>query len=410
MQRVTAKLAHFTPYVVLLLTVVVTTIATIGTYKIVGIESSIKKLDSQLTEQQETYKYLNDNLPKELFEDHLSHIENITLKNSLADTQTELDTLKSDETQTENNLIQEVYEQYDTYNTKLARNTKLKLNTDNATSNVEEYGALLLAKDYEKLKELLGTNLQQLDKDYNEYLASLPPPATSASGGYSYTNVNTEKGTFGVFLIKLPKDQITIKTLAAIDNDCKNNCPTKSLAQYVKENNAYAGITGSYACPADYAQCQNKLWSFDFALYDSNDNKWLNKKARSWSETGLMTFKGGSSNFYKKSTDYGGDSVTAAISNFPSLVKDNNIVVDKSDTDSYQETKGLRGAIGTDDKNVYLAYITNATVIDAAYAMRALGAKDALNMDGGGTAAMYIDGRYVVGPGRPLANAIVIVK
>ncbi|MCA9308389.1 phosphodiester glycosidase family protein [candidate division WWE3 bacterium] len=410
MQRVTAKLAHFTPYVVLLLTVVVTTIATIGTYKIVGIESSIKKLDSQLTEQQETYKYLNDNLPKELFEDHLSHIENITLKNSLADTQTELDTLKSDETQIENNLIQEVYEQYDTYNTKLARNTKLKLNTDNATSNVEEYGALLLAKDYVKLKELLDTNLQQLDKDYNEYIASLPPPATSASGGYSYTNVNTEKGTFGVFLIKLPKDQITIKTLAAIDNDCKNNCPTKSLAQYVKENNAYAGITGSYACPADYAQCQNKLWSFDFALYDSNDNKWLNKKARGWSETGLMTFKGGSSNFYKKSTDYGGDSVTAAISNFPSLVKDNNIVVDKSDTDSYQETKGLRGAIGTDDKNVYLAYITNATVIDAAYAMRALGAKDALNMDGGGTAAMYIDGRYVVGPGRPLANAIVIVK
>jgi len=33
-----------------------------------------------------------------------------------------------------------------------------------------------------------------------------------------------------------------------------------------------------------------------------------------------------------------------------------------------------------------------------------------LNLDGGGTAAMYINGGYVVGPGRPLANAVVLVR
>jgi len=42
--------------------------------------------------------------------------------------------------------------------------------------------------------------------------------------------------------------------------------------------------------------------------------------------------------------------------------------------------------------------------------MAALGAKDALNLDGGGTAAMYIGGAYTVGPGRLLPNAIVLTK
>ena len=34
----------------------------------------------------------------------------------------------------------------------------------------------------------------------------------------------------------------------------------------------------------------------------------------------------------------------------------------------------------------------------------------ALNLDGGGTSAMYIGGAYRVGPGRLLPNAIVLTK
>jgi len=42
--------------------------------------------------------------------------------------------------------------------------------------------------------------------------------------------------------------------------------------------------------------------------------------------------------------------------------------------------------------------------------LQALGVKDALNLDGGGTAAMWIDGHYTVGPGRLLPNAVLLTK
>jgi exopolysaccharide biosynthesis protein len=48
--------------------------------------------------------------------------------------------------------------------------------------------------------------------------------------------------------------------------------------------------------------------------------------------------------------------------------------------------------------------------MDTAYVLQALGARDALNLDGGGTAAMWIGGGYKVGPGRLLPNAIVLTK
>jgi len=37
-----------------------------------------------------------------------------------------------------------------------------------------------------------------------------------------------------------------------------------------------------------------------------------------------------------------------------------------------------------------------------------LGATDALNLDGGGSVALYENGRYKAGPGRSLPNAIIV--
>jgi exopolysaccharide biosynthesis protein len=47
-----------------------------------------------------------------------------------------------------------------------------------------------------------------------------------------------------------------------------------------------------------------------------------------------------------------------------------------------------------------------ATVPDTGYVFKALGADYALNLDGGGSSALYFGG-YKVGPGRNLPNAIV---
>jgi len=39
-----------------------------------------------------------------------------------------------------------------------------------------------------------------------------------------------------------------------------------------------------------------------------------------------------------------------------------------------------------------------------------LGVKYALNLDGGGSSALYLNGSYIVGPGRSLPNAVILVK
>jgi exopolysaccharide biosynthesis protein len=249
-----------------------------------------------------------------------------------------------------------------------------------------------------------------MDKSYQTYLATLPPPQTTSAEGYSYQTVKTDKGTFGVYLIKVPLSSVRVKTVAAISSDCKNNCDTKSLAQYVQENNGFAGMNGSYICPPDYSSCAGKTNSFDYAFFASNHDKWLNKKALTWFKTGMFTFSGNSYSFYKKTSEYGGGGVDAAISNYPSLLKNGEIVVNDSELTAYQRLKGMKGAIGVGGENLYLALMSNVTMEEAAYVMKALGVKHALNLDGGGTSAMYINGKYVVGPGRSLPNAIVLVK
>jgi exopolysaccharide biosynthesis protein len=102
--------------------------------------------------------------------------------------------------------------------------------------------------------------------------------------------------------------------------------------------------------------------------------------------------------------------ITAALTMFPLLLQSGAVVDSESEQTAVQKVKGTKGSIGVDGTYVYLAIVSNATVTDSAYVLQALGARDALNLDGGGTSAMYINGAYTVGPGRLLPNAIVLTK
>ena len=102
--------------------------------------------------------------------------------------------------------------------------------------------------------------------------------------------------------------------------------------------------------------------------------------------------------------------ITAGITMFPLLVQDGAVIDSEFEQTAVQKTRGTKGAIGVDGTYIYLAIVTGATVTESAYVLQALGARDALNLDGGGTAAMFIGGSYTVGPGRLLPNAIVLTK
>ena len=66
--------------------------------------------------------------------------------------------------------------------------------------------------------------------------------------------------------------------------------------------------------------------------------------------------------------------------------------------------------MGTDGTYIYLTVVENASLQESQAVLAALGVQDAINLDGGGTAAMWIEGQYTVGPGRLLPNAILLTK
>jgi hypothetical protein len=369
----------------------------------------LNKLNTDISKLNETQSNFSQNFSEDLFNDHLTVTSEINTQEALTTLQTELDKVKSSSSAA---TVDEIYQLYSDFQNKVQRNTTSKLDVVKFTENLPAWGQQLLSGDFETIKTSLSSQIATLDSEYQKYLDSLPKPEpVTSSEGYSYTTVSTEKGKFGVSLFKFPMSSVTIKTVSANSDNCKDNCPTKNLETYVKENNGYAGINGTYFCPPDYGSCSGKVNSYDYAFYNSNRDKWLNKSALTWSKTGLMTFNGSSVKFYKKSSDYGGGGVTAGISNYPSLLEGGNYVVKLEDLTAYQkDSRGPKGFIGTGDSNIYLGIVYNATVPEAAYAVKALGVKDALNIDGGGSSAMYIGGKYVVGPGRNLPNAIIIVK
>ena len=229
--------------------------------------------------------------------------------------------------------------------------------------------------------------------------------------GYSDLSVPTARGAFNVHLIKERLADVTVRTLTANSTDCTSDCPAKPLAQYVSENGAYAGMNGTYLCPPDYAQCAGKVNSYDYAVYNSNLRRWINYNALN-AQNGGIFFNGASTTVYRRTYVYYQNQtpISAAITNFPLLVQNGAVIDSTAEQNGSQLLKGTKGAIGVDGTYVYLAIVTNATVSDAAYVMQALGARDALNLDGGGTAAMWIGGSYKVGPGRLLPNAIVLTK
>lgn len=249
-----------------------------------------------------------------------------------------------------------------------------------------------------------------LNPDGSAPPAAPPPPAVSSPLGYSYLSVPTARGTFRVHLVKERLSDVEVRTVTANATDCTNDCPVKPLDRYVAEHGAYAGMNGTYLCPPDYGWCAGKVNSYEYAVYNSYLGRWVNDDHLISPTNALATFAGGTPRFYRSVRSYDGGAVTAGISNFPLLLSRGAVVDSESQQTDAQRAAGTKGSIGTDGTHVYLALVTGASITDSAYVLRALGVRDAMNLDGGGTAAMHIGGSYRVGPGRLLPNAVLLVR
>jgi Phosphodiester glycosidase len=321
------------------------------------------------------------------------------------------------------NTIDSVYALYSQVLGQIQRNSSAKLDVSVINAQSNTWGTEFLSQQFSALTDQLNVASKNLDDQYAKYLASLPKPSPppvrpqasqgvgggGSANGYSQISVATSRGTFVAYLVKLPLASYSVKTVTGNTSDCTNNCPNQALGSYVQQNGGYAGINGTYFCPPDYSNCSGKTYSYDWAVYNSSLGKWLNATSLSWSSVGLATWSGDTPHFYRYNYQYPGSSITAGISNFPVVLQGGNILDTSAQQTSAQKVKGTRGSIGTDGSNVYLSLVSSANVDDSAYVLQALGEKDALNLDGGGSSALYVNGSYKVGPGRSLPNVVVLI-
>lgn len=122
----------------------------------------------------------------------------------------------------------------------------------------------------------------------------------------------------------------------------------------------------------------------------------------------MMAFTSDGAVFYPQANSYSGLSgIKAGLVNFPGLVYNGKNIVGNYSLDSAQNIRGNRGGLAVKGGVVYLINARNATVPEFANILVTLGVTHALNLDGGGSTALYYKGSYKVGPGRSLPNALI---
>lgn len=234
-------------------------------------------------------------------------------------------------------------------------------------------------------------------------VANAPASNAAPGSGYARQKVSTERGEFVVSIVVAPGARAIIET--AGDSDCSDNCLTKSLAEHISASGGFAGINGAYFCPPDYAQCQGKVNSFDTLAVNGRTKAVLNRANNVYSTVPLVAAYGTSLSFYDQTVQWGVDTSSGgAIANYPRLVRDGAVAT------TQENGKGTRGFIGMKDGAIVIGHVFAASFADSAEVLKVLGLQNAMNLDGGGSSALWSDGGYKVGPGRSLPTAIVLVR
>lgn len=343
------------------------------------------------------------------------------LKKKLAQTEKDLIELKNQDQYKRNEELQNNIQKIETtykktisaYEKLLDLKTQLK-NTTKFDDLFAESISYLSQRNYASGEAVLN-NLTRLIDDEKAKIAAtfVIPEAVKANNsppnnGYSRQSVNSDIGTYLVDIIAADLNTARVIVDTASDSDCSNNCPVLSLGDYVSRNGAFAGVNGSYFCPAEYPSCAGKTNSFDTLLMNKN-KKYFNSDNNKYSTVPLIYFSGSSAGVRGQSLDWGRDTgADMVLANQGLLLSGGNISFG-GDGDPKKGSKGSRSFIGNKGSTAYIGIVHNATVAESAHALKALGLENALNLDSGGSTALW-SGGYKAGPGRNLPNAVLFVR
>jgi exopolysaccharide biosynthesis protein len=261
-----------------------------------------------------------------------------------------------------------------------------------------------------------SASLVKLNADLKVAMApvSIPLPEnvdkiqSAPDSGFQKQIVETDLGSFLVSVIAADLSNTKVIVDTASESDCRGNCPVMSLAAFASRSGAYAGINGPYFCPATYPSCSGKTNSFDTLIMNKNKT-YFNSDNNVYSSVPAAIFSS-SSRFVSKSSDWGRDtSVDSVIAAQPLLVF-NGVATFGGDGDPKKTGKGNRSFIGATDGKVYIGIVHNSSVADASQVLAKMGIKNALNLDSGGSTALWSGGKYLAGPGRDTPFGILLVR
>lgn len=348
------------------------------------------------------------------------------LQAKLHQVQKELTDLKNQDQFKRNNQLQDTIKHIETTYQKAVKAYEALMDLKSQTDNTKALDKLFA----ESLNLLSQRNYATADATLNELnqdiaaeqqkIAQAAIPAqpntqnapannTPPSNGYSRQTVTADTGTFVVDMIAADLGSTRIVVDTASDKDCNNNCPTLPLSTYVSRSGAYAGINGTFFCPAEYPSCAGKTNSFDLLVMNKN-KVYFNSANNVYSINPVVVFGSGFVRFIGQASGWGRDtSVDGVISNFPLLVSGGNITYGDS-SDTKFTNKGTRNFVANKGNTAYIGIMYNANMTDSAHVLKAMGMDNAMNLDEGGSTALMFGGNYIAGPGRNIPNAVLFIR
>ncbi len=344
-----------------------------------------------------------------------------TLQMQLIKVQKDLEVLKNEDQYVVNKKLQEeirnIQNTYSNAVTTYENLLKLKdisKKTDELDKQFSKSLTLLANRNYASASALLASLNQSIQTERDKIAATfvipenLPNVNTPPSSGFRRQAVSALGTTYLVDIVSIDLNIARAVVDTASDGDCGNDCPVTSLGDYVSRNGAFAGINGSYFCPAAYPSCEGKTNSFDTLLMNKN-KVYFNSENNKYSTVPLVAFYGNTVRFVSQSLDWGrATDVDAVLANQPMTLLGGNVVFG-GDGDPKKGSKGSRSFIAGGGTTAYIGVVHNATVAEVGHVLKALGIENALNLDSGGSVALWYQG-YKAGPGRNIPNALLFVR
>lgn len=197
-----------------------------------------------------------------------------------------------------------------------------------------------------------------------------------------------------------------------------------TLKSLIERGRGIAGINGAYFIPRDYTGLADAT---NTVRIIANDGFAFSRYFPDTGINGIFGFLRDGSPILVQNNIYGESrlrdnynsgmilEIQSGIANFPILLASSANMVPRYDAlgliTAKMKTVSTKSFIcRTANNDIKMGTIEKISMWDVPDFIRRFGCVDAINLDNGGSLAMYNTGKYIVGPGRNIMDAFIIVK